>query len=73
MKVLTDQVLFSLQSVGDVRATSAVNNCVFFSRGEGEVVVGGVSPAVLQLMVGCAQGGVSVVCRRFGEQRSRLG
>lgn len=44
----------------------------YFSRGEGEVAVGGVSPAVLQLMVGCAQGGVSVVCRRFGEQRSRL-
>lgn len=30
-----------------------------FSRGEGEGAVGGVSPAVLQLMVGCAQGGVS--------------
>lgn len=43
-----------------------------FSRGEGEVAVGGVSPALLQLMVGCAQGGVSVVCRRFGEQKSRL-
>lgn len=27
--------------------------------------LGGVSPAVLQLMVGCAQGGVSVVCRMF--------
>lgn len=39
-----------------------------FSRGEGEVAVG---PAVLQLMVGCAQGGVSIVCRRFGEQKSR--
>lgn len=42
-----------------------------FSRGEGEVAVGGVGPTVLQLMVGCAQGGVSVVCRRFGEQKSR--
>lgn len=32
LKVLTGQVLFSLQSIGDVRATSAVNNCVFFKR-----------------------------------------
>lgn len=45
-----------------MRATSTVKVCVFFKRRGGEVAVG---PAVLQLMVGCAQGGVSVVCRRF--------
>lgn len=56
-----------------MRATSAVYQLRVFQEAMAKLQLGGVSPAVLQLMVGCAQGGVSVVCRMFGEQRSRKG
>lgn len=45
LKVLTGQVRFSLQSVGDVRATSAVKVCVFFKR-RGRSCSGSCCPAV---------------------------
>lgn len=52
--------------VQQVRLTIA-----YFLRGEGEAAEGGVSSAVLQLMVGCAQGGVSGSLQEVWVTKSR--